>query len=101
MSRRHHYRRTPAGSASMPALAPPPGREAAACRGEDTEIFFDAAAEPHAKLLCAQCPVRADCLEYAITTPERYGTWGGLNEDERASERRRRQRRDRAAETAA
>ena len=45
----------------------------------------------------ASCPVRTECLDYAISRPEKYGTWGGLNEDERASERRRRMRRANAA----
>ena len=49
--------------------------------------------ERKAKAICAQCPVRAECLDYALSRPEKYGTWGGLNEDERASERRRRMRR--------
>jgi WhiB family redox-sensing transcriptional regulator len=30
------------------------------------------------KALCGTCPVRDDCLEYAITHDERYGIWGGL-----------------------
>ncbi|KII00545.1 transcription factor WhiB [Streptomonospora alba] len=53
--------------------------------------------ERKAKEICAQCPVRTECLDYAISRPEKYGTWGGLNEDERASERRRRMRRANAA----
>lgn len=75
----------------------------AACRGEDTALFFGPAGherpeerevrQAKAKEICAQCPVRAACLDYAIETPERDGTWGGLNEEERALERRRRQRR--------
>ena len=48
-------------------------------------------------LVCAACPVQAECLTYAVSRPEKYGTWGGLNEDERASERRRRMRRANAA----
>ena len=53
--------------------------------------------ERKAKAVCAACPVRAECLTYAVSRPEKYGTWGGLNEDERASERRRRMRRANAA----
>ena len=34
---------------------------------------------------------------YAVARPEKYGTWGGLNEDERSAERRRRMRRANAA----
>ena len=36
-----------------------------------------------AKRLCANCPVRADCLEAALARHETYGIWGGLNELER------------------
>ncbi len=43
------------------------------------------------------CPVRGECLNYAVSRPEKYGTWGGLNEEERSSERRRRMRRANAA----
>ena len=45
----------------------------------------------------AACPVQAECLTYAVSRPEKYGTWGGLNEEQRASERRRRMRRANAA----
>jgi hypothetical protein len=53
--------------------------------------------ERKAKAVCNACPVRAECLTYAVSRPEKYGTWGGLNEDERSSERRRRMRRANAA----
>jgi WhiB family redox-sensing transcriptional regulator len=81
-------------------------QEAAACRGEDTLLFFgpDGERQPErdirerkAKAVCATCPVQADCLAYAISRPEKYGTWGGLNDEERAAERRRRMRRANAA----
>ena len=81
-------------------------QDRAACRGEDLMLFFgpDGERQPDreirerkAKQVCMGCPVRTDCLDYAVTRPERYGTWGGLNEDERASERRRRMRRASAA----
>jgi WhiB family redox-sensing transcriptional regulator len=49
--------------------------------------------ESLAQELCSWCPVRAQCLEYALNWPEKDGFWGGLNEDERKTERRRRQRR--------
>ena len=53
--------------------------------------------ERKAKAVCASCPVRLECLNYAVARPEKYGTWGGLNEDERSAERRRRMRRANAA----
>ncbi|MFM9590761.1 WhiB family transcriptional regulator [Streptomyces scabiei] len=36
-----------------------------------------------AKRLCAVCPVRPQCLEYALTHDEREGIWGGHTIDER------------------
>lgn len=36
-----------------------------------------------AKAICADCPVRQQCLDYAMDRPERYGIWGGLSERER------------------
>ena len=76
-------------------------QERAACRGEALELFFGPEGERQpqrgrrerkAKQVCAGCPVRTECLDHAISRPEKAGTWGGLNEDERASERRRRMR---------
>lgn len=70
----------------------------AACRQRGPGLFFapDGEREPQrnvrerkAKAVCARCPVRAECLSYAMERPERYGTWGGMGEDERASTRRR------------
>ncbi len=65
----------------------------AACRGEDASVFFAPnhseskedkhARERQAKTMCATCPVRIECLEYAIRTRETHGIWGGLNELER------------------
>jgi WhiB family redox-sensing transcriptional regulator len=78
----------------------------AACLNADPELFFTIEGEPRAekdartkkaKQVCMGCPVRTDCLSWALGTPEKYGVWGGLDEDERSSERRRRMRRDAAA----
>ena len=65
----------------------------AACRGEDANLFFppshferaDAkrSRERKARALCAGCPVRAECLDYALRVREPHGVWGGLNEAER------------------
>ena len=72
----------------------------AACKGQDTEKWFPVGSgdpDPHAKATCAGCPVRTECLEYALSVPVKEGVWGGLTEDERHSERRRRMRRGEAA----
>jgi WhiB family redox-sensing transcriptional regulator len=65
----------------------------AACRGEDSALFFapgyferreeKAAREVRAKAICAGCPVRETCLEFALGIRESHGVWGGLNEQER------------------
>jgi WhiB family redox-sensing transcriptional regulator len=41
-----------------------------------------------AKELCSVCPVRLECLQYAIDNKEEYGIWGGLDEKERGWTRR-------------
>jgi WhiB family redox-sensing transcriptional regulator len=66
--------------------------ERAACRGLSTDLFFpergaDASA---AKAVCAACPVRDDCYEYAFESGERHGIWGGTSERERRRIRRQR-----------
>jgi WhiB family redox-sensing transcriptional regulator len=43
-----------------------------------------------AKSYCAKCPVRAECLDYAIDHDIRHGIWGGKSERERRAIRRRR-----------
>ena len=65
----------------------------AACRGPHASIFFPpegveqkhqrAERELAAKSICASCPVRQPCLDYALSIDEPLGIWGGLNEYER------------------
>lgn len=38
-----------------------------------------------AKKVCAGCPVRAECLSFAMETGERDGIWGGLTPYERTA----------------
>jgi WhiB family redox-sensing transcriptional regulator len=65
---------------------------AARCRGEDPSIFFHPDGERgrarkrrqrRAKDICAECPVAAQCRQHSLAFHERFGTWGGLSEDER------------------
>jgi WhiB family transcriptional regulator, redox-sensing transcriptional regulator len=61
-----------------------------ACRGTDPDIFFPdrgQSLEP-AKRMCADCVVRDECLEHALTSGERFGVWGGTSERERRRLRR-------------
>lgn len=36
------------------------------------------------KAFCEVCPVRRDCLLFALLANERHGVWGGLSHIERA-----------------
>ena len=60
-------------------------RELAACRGADLNLFFPERGETAgpARQVCAACPVRQACLDYAITNRITHGIWGGLTERER------------------
>ena len=78
---------------------------AAACRGTDPNLFFAerrGESLPDAKAVCRGCEVRAECLDYAVVSSEKYGIWGGLDERERrplrqAMRRERDRDRDRGA----
>jgi WhiB family transcriptional regulator, redox-sensing transcriptional regulator len=35
--------------------------------------------------ICMACPVRAECLNYAITTDQSEGVWGGTTPSQRAN----------------
>jgi len=76
-------------------------RDDAACKGLDTDIFFPATDTEAgaAKLVCAGCPVRSECLEWALLSRQEDGVWGGLTDNERR--RLRRRRRDAARRAAA
>ena len=49
------------------------------CRTQDPELFFAESPEDveYAKSLCADCPVRLDCLTGALERAEPWGVWGG------------------------
>ena len=55
------------------------------CAQTDPELFFPekGGSVREAKAVCAECPVRVECLEYALAHGERFGVWGGLSERER------------------
>ena len=57
----------------------------ALCAETDPEAFFPdkGGSTRDAKRVCAGCPVRAECLEFALASDERFGIWGGLSERER------------------
>ncbi|MGY1590795.1 WhiB family transcriptional regulator [Geodermatophilus sp. SYSU D00965] len=57
----------------------------ALCAETDPEAFFPekGGSTREAKRVCASCPVRMECLEFALGNDERFGIWGGLSERER------------------
>ncbi len=76
----------------------------AACLGADPELFFPIGESgpallqiEEAKQVCARCPVRRECLQWALDTGQQSGVWGGLSESERRAQGRRRARRPAAA----
>lgn len=83
-------------------------RDAAACDGMDLELFFgpDGERQPErdvreykAKGVCTACPVRGECLSFALGNGEKAGVWGGMTPEERARRLRQIKRRQ-AARTA-
>ena len=71
------------------------------CREHDPELFFPVSGEDTdkgemewvaAKRICEmECPVRTECLSYALDNRLMYGVWGGRSEDERRGMLRRRE----------
>jgi WhiB family redox-sensing transcriptional regulator len=62
----------------------------AACQSVDPDLFFPISASGRsleqvtaAKAICAACPVRRECLAFALITGQAHGVWGGLTQEER------------------
>jgi WhiB family redox-sensing transcriptional regulator len=57
----------------------------AACRGTGTDLWFatDTEALEGARAVCGACPVRRDCLAYALASHKLVGIWAGTDERER------------------
>lgn len=67
-------------------------RALAACASADPDLFIGPVTETarerrsrvtQAKAVCRACPVRHQCLSYAIREGETDGVWGGTDEKER------------------
>ena len=56
-------------------------RHAAACAGQDPDLWFPGSGQvtvaAAALAVCQECPVRAACLEFALTQNMKDGIWGG------------------------
>ena len=67
-------------------------RSMGACQEHPVELFFHSEDTPRgerrrnereAAAICGDCPVLQTCRDYALSTGERYGVWGGLTENQR------------------
>lgn len=64
--------------------------EQAACRAQPLDLFFPEGRPvavrlqtARAKAVCATCRVQAPCLDFARTTGQQFGIWGGRTSAER------------------
>src|SRR3990172_4660294 len=63
------------------------------CRGNHSHLFFPPSnverkdererREYKATAICMVCPVKPECLDFALDIREPFGIWGGLTEAER------------------
>ena len=66
-------------------------RTDAACRGADTSLFFEDEVTNYFKTdrlrralaFCGACPVKYDCLSWAVENDVQYGLFGGLTKAQR------------------
>ncbi len=79
-------------------------RQHAICRDTDPDLFFPIGTTgqalvqiDRAREVCNQCPVKVDCLEFALETNQDSGIWGGASEEERRMIRRKAVARQKAA----
>jgi WhiB family redox-sensing transcriptional regulator len=66
-------------------IEPLPWATEARCLNADPDVFFPekGGSTREAKRICGECPVRVECLEWALENDERFGIWGGMSERER------------------
>jgi WhiB family redox-sensing transcriptional regulator len=65
-------------------------RDLAQCRDTDPDLFFPVGTTgpaieqiENAKAVCRQCEAQSQCLEYALSSNQDSGVWGGTSEEER------------------
>jgi len=70
-------------------------RGTSACRDTDPDLFFPVGTTgpaldqiASAKAVCDTCDAKEPCLEFALTTNQDSGVWGGTSEEERRKLRR-------------
>lgn len=66
----------------------------ALCAQTDPEAFHPEKGQVQdtraARAVCLNCPVREQCLEFALASGDEFGVYGGLTPHERRQEKRRR-----------
>lgn len=72
-------------------------RHESLCADTDPELFFPIGTTGQALLqiakakeVCTNCPVKSECLDFALETNQDSGIWGGTSEEERRNIRRER-----------
>ncbi len=75
--------------------APDTWRAVSSCRDTDPDLFFPVGTTgpaleqiAAAKAVCNSCEAKDPCLEFALTTNQDSGVWGGTSEEERRKLRR-------------
>ncbi len=70
-------------------------RDMSACRDTDPDLFFPVGTTgpaieqiETAKAVCRTCDVQQACLQFALSTNQDSGIWGGTSEEERRVLRR-------------
>ncbi len=70
-------------------------RAVSSCRDTDPDLFFPVGTTgpaleqiAAAKAVCDSCEAKEPCLEFALTTNQDSGVWGGTSEEERRKLRR-------------
>jgi WhiB family redox-sensing transcriptional regulator len=60
-------------------------QDAALCAQADPEAWYPekGGSTKEAKQICRACPVRMECLQYALDREDWFGIWGGLSERQR------------------
>ena len=90
----HDHDRPASTSGSSPASTTAPGPDedsltawmaAGNCRNYPPAVFFpsDGVGVYRARRICVDCPVAAQCLDYALEERIEHGVWGGCSERER------------------
>lgn len=69
-------------------------RHFSACQDTDPELHFPIGntgpaliQAEQAKAVCRRCPVKTDCLNFALDSGQDAGVWGGKTEEERRAMR--------------